>query len=77
MGSEMCIRDRIENSAQIYDWLERGAHFYVCGDSKHMAVDVHDALLAIVQKQGGLTEDDAYEYVNELKRTRRYQRDVY
>ena len=67
----------LENGARIYDWLEHGAHFYVCGDSKHMAVDVHDVLLAIVQKQGGLTEDDACEYVNELKRTRRYQRDVY
>ena len=67
----------LENGAQIYDWLERGAHFYVCGDSKHMAVDVHDALLAIVQQQGGISDEDAREYVNELKRTRRYQRDVY
>ena len=67
----------IENSARIYDWLEQGAHFYVCGDSKHMAVDVHDALLAIVQQQGGISDEDAREYVNELKRTRRYQRDVY
>ena len=67
----------IENGARIYDWLEHGAHFYVCGDSKHMAVDVHDALLSIVEQHSGLSDENAREYVNELKRTRRYQRDVY
>ena len=67
----------IEKGAEIYAWLEQGAHFYVCGDSKHMAADVHDALLAIVQQHGGLSGEDARDYVNDLKRTRRYQRDVY
>ncbi len=67
----------IENSAQIFDWLEQGAHFYVCGDAKHMAADVHDALLSIVRRSGGVSDEDAREYVNELKRSHRYQRDVY
>ena len=67
----------IENGAQVYDWLEQGAHFYVCGDAKRMAGDVHDALLSIVGRHGGLSDEDTREYVNELKRTRRYQRDVY
>ena len=67
----------IEKGAQIHDWLEQGAHVYVCGDAKHMAIDVHDALLAIVEQHSGLSDENAREYLNELKRTRRYQRDVY
>jgi sulfite reductase (NADPH) flavoprotein alpha-component len=67
----------IQKGAQIHDWLEQGAHIYVCGDAKHMAIDVNDALLAIVEQHGGLSDEGAREYLNELKRTRRYQRDVY
>ena len=67
----------IENGPQIHDWLEQGAHIYVCGDAKHMAIDVHDALHSIVIQHGGLSDEAAHEYINELKRTRRYQRDVY
>ena len=67
----------IENGTQIFAWLEQGAHFYVCGDAKHMAADVNAALLAIVKQHSDLSDDDTREYVNELKRTRRYQRDVY
>ena len=66
-----------ENAEKVYDWLQRGAHIYVCGDANHMAGDVHDALLTIVQEQAGVPADRAAEYLNELKQSRRYQRDVY
>jgi len=67
----------LENGRQIYDWLQQGAHVYVCGDATHMAGDVHNALLAIIKQQGGLTDDRALEYIKNLKQTHRYQRDVY
>ncbi len=67
----------LKNGRQIFDWLERGAHFYVCGDATHMAGDVHDALVAIIRQQGGLSEQRALEYIKSLKQAHRYQRDVY
>jgi sulfite reductase (NADPH) flavoprotein alpha-component len=67
----------LRRGRQLFDWLERGAHVYVCGDAEHMAGDVHDALLAIVREHGGLSSDRATEYLGELKKARRYQRDVY
>jgi sulfite reductase (NADPH) flavoprotein alpha-component len=66
-----------EQGRRLYDWLERGAHVYVCGDAERMAGDVHQALLGIVEEHGGLSSERAAEYVNELKAARRYQRDVY
>ena len=62
---------------QIFAWLERGAHFYVCGDATHMAGDVHSALLKIIKDNQGGSADRAEEYVQALKNSRRYQRDVY
>ncbi len=67
----------LENGRQIYDWLQRGAHIYVCGDATHMAGDVHNALLAIIKQQGGLSDDQSLAYIKNLKQTHRYQRDVY
>lgn len=67
----------LEHAAELYGWLQEGAHIYVCGDEKHMAHDVHDALLTIVQEQGGRSREEAAEYVNELIAHNRYQRDVY
>jgi len=67
----------IENSKSVFGWLERGAHIYVCGDAEYMAADVHSALHSIVQSEGGLSEDQATDYLNELKQANRYQRDVY
>ena len=66
-----------EQARDLYGWLADGAHFYVCGDAEQMARDVHQALIDIVADQGGLSAERAGEYVQELARTRRYQRDVY
>jgi sulfite reductase (NADPH) flavoprotein alpha-component len=67
----------LEEAREIWTWLERGAHFYVCGDAKRMAADVDAALKQIVQEQGGKTAEEAAAYVAELTKANRYQRDVY
>ncbi len=64
-------------AAGLWDWLQRGAHFYVCGDASRMAKDVDAALHTIAETSGGLNKESAAAFVAELKRTKRYQRDVY
>ncbi len=66
-----------ENGAALYSWLEEGGYFYVCGDATRMAKDVDVALHDVVRKEGGLSEDAAADYINNLKREKRYLRDVY
>lgn len=63
--------------AEIWKWLEQGACFYVCGDASRMAKDVDAALVALVAKHGGKTEEDALAYVDAMRKNKRYQRDVY
>ena len=67
----------LESAGDLWSWLERGAHFYVCGDAARMARDVDNALYEIVRTAGGRSEDSATEYLQKLKADRRYQRDVY
>jgi sulfite reductase (NADPH) flavoprotein alpha-component len=72
------VQDRMrENAAMLWTWLKGGAHFYVCGDAQRMAKDVDVALHEVVAEQGGMTRQQAADYVKEMKRERRYQRDVY
>jgi len=66
-----------ENSRDLFSWLEDGAYFYVCGDANRMAKDVDTALHEIIAKEGGKTPEQAQEYVAELKKAKRYRRDVY
>ena len=66
-----------ENAAELWKWLEDGAHFFVCGDAKRMAKDVDAALHQIVEQQGGKTPEQASEYVEQMKKEKRYKRDVY
>lgn len=67
----------IENGKDLYGQLEQGGHFYVCGDATRMAKDVGVALHSIIETQGGMTPEAARNYVNRLKREKRYVRDVY
>ena len=67
----------LENGKDLFAWLEEGAHFYVCGDAARMAKDVDLALHQIIQKEGGKTPEAAAEYVEALKKSKRYKRDVY
>jgi sulfite reductase (NADPH) flavoprotein alpha-component len=67
----------VEYAAELFAWLEQGAHFFVCGDAKRMAKDVDAALHEVIQKGGGKTAEQAVEYVAKLKEQKRYKRDVY
>ena len=67
----------VEHGKALFDWLERGAHFYVCGDATRMARDVDEALHQVIAEQGGMDEDAARDYVNAMKKAKRYARDVY
>lgn len=67
----------LERAKEVYAWLQEGAHFYVCGDASRMAHDVHEALLTVVERQGGKTREAAEGYLEDLKKSKRYQRDVY
>ena len=66
-----------EQSRDLYEWLEEGAEIFVCGDKERMAADVDAELHAIVEREGGRTADQAREYVDDLRKTKRYKRDVY
>ncbi|KGP91080.1 Sulfite reductase [NADPH] flavoprotein alpha-component [Pontibacillus chungwhensis BH030062] len=67
----------LENSKEVYEWLKGGAYVYVCGDETYMAKDVQNALLEIIQKEGNYTAEEAETYLNQLRKEKRYQRDVY
>lgn len=72
------VQDKMrENTADLWDWIKGGAFFYVCGDAERMAVDVDEALHDIIEKEGGMTEEEAKNYVKQMKKEKRYQRDVY
>lgn len=72
------VQDKMrEAAAELWSWLESGAIFYVCGDAKRMAKDVDQALHDIIAGQGGLTPEAAADCVKQLKKDKRYQRDVY
>jgi len=67
----------MESAKELWNWLEQGAHFYVCGDASRMAKDVDKALHEIIKTAGDRSEDAAGEYIQKLKSDKRYQRDVY
>lgn len=67
----------LQEGETLWEWLERGAYFFVCGDARRMAVDVDRALHQVVEKYGSRSEAEAKEYINMLKETHRYVRDVY
>lgn len=66
-----------EQGADLYAWMEGGAHIYVCGDAAAMAPDVEQALLETIVRHGGRSDEQAREYLQQLQRERRYQKDVY
>lgn len=77
-ANKIYVQDRLrEAGLELYQWLEAGAHFYVCGDANHMAKDVQEALLEVIAEHGHKSREEAEEYLSELRRAKRYQRDVY
>jgi sulfite reductase (NADPH) flavoprotein alpha-component len=67
----------LKHGADVWHWLQDGAHFYVCGDASRMAKDVDAALGTIIRTHGGLSEEAAHTYKRELVADKRYVRDVY
>ncbi len=78
-AEKVYVQDRlIENAESIWHWIENDdASVYVCGDMSRMAKDVEQALLSIIEQQGGKTPEQAKAYLKALKKNKRYQRDVY
>ncbi|WP_105630950.1 NADPH-dependent assimilatory sulfite reductase flavoprotein subunit [Cronobacter dublinensis] len=72
------VQDKIrEQGAELWRWIQEGAHIYVCGDANRMAKDVEQALLEVIAAYGEMDAEAADEYLSELRVERRYQRDVY
>ncbi|GAB4273353.1 MAG: hypothetical protein Tsb0018_05280 [Opitutales bacterium] len=67
----------LENAAELWVWLQGGAHFYVCGDAAYMAKDVDRALHQICEEQGRMNAEEAIQFIKDLRKSKRYQRDVY
>jgi sulfite reductase (NADPH) flavoprotein alpha-component len=67
----------LRHATEFYDWLENGAHVYVCGAKEPMSVDVENTLLQIIQQVGNKSAEEANDYLNELKDEGRYLKDVY
>lgn len=67
----------LEAAEELYAWLEQGAYFYICGDASRMAKDVDTALHQVVEKAGGKSPEESAAYVEELKKSKRYRKDVY
>ncbi len=77
-AEKVYVQQRIlEQSADIYRWIARGAHVYICGDATRMAHDVQDAILQVIREQGGMTAEHAENYVAQMRQENRYQKDVY
>jgi len=77
-SEKVYVQNRMkEAGTELWGWLERGAHFFVCGDAKRMALDVDRALHEVIAEYGGKSPDEAAAYVQNLKNSGRYSRDVY
>ncbi len=74
------VQNRLkEHGAEVWEWFERGAYFYICGDKQYMAKDVHQALIQIAIDHGGMSEEDATHFIEKtmMREEKRYLRDVY
>ena len=67
----------MEKQRQLWNWLQEGAIFYVCGDASRMAKDVDQALVSIAQEEGAMSEIEASDWIKLLQKQRRYLKDVY
>ncbi len=77
-AEKIYVQDRmIAHAAELYQWIEAGAYFYVCGKKDPMSVDVENTLIQIVKKYSNKSLEEATSYINELKDNHRYHKDVY
>jgi sulfite reductase (NADPH) flavoprotein alpha-component len=71
------VQDKLRERAELWRWINDGAHIYVCGDANRMAKDVEQTLLEVIAEYGAMDAEAADEFLSELRVERRYQRDVY
>ena len=77
-AEKIYVQHRIlQHGKEVWQWLQDGAHVYICGDATRMAKDVEQALLNVISEYGQLTQDQAQEFLTELRKAKRYQKDVY
>lgn len=77
-AEKIYVQDRLkEQASDVFAWLERGAHLYICGDANRMAKDVHQTLIEIIAEHGKLSTEQAEDYLKSLRSNKRYQKDVY
>ena len=77
-AAKVYVQDKLrKNSQEVFAWLEAGAHFYICGDANRMAKDVHQALVDIIKENSGKDDEQAEQYLKDLRSANRYQKDVY
>ncbi|WP_159821448.1 assimilatory sulfite reductase (NADPH) flavoprotein subunit [Colwellia sp. 20A7] len=77
-AEKIYVQDRLkEQASDVFAWLERGAHLYICGDANRMAKDVHQILIEIIAEHGKLSTEQAEDYLKSLRSNKRYQKDVY
>lgn len=67
----------LKHSHEIYSWIKRGAHIYICGDAKHMAKDVTEALVTILSVEGNTSEKEALTSLREMRKSKQLMQDVY
>jgi sulfite reductase (NADPH) flavoprotein alpha-component len=67
----------LEHSKELFEWLEKGAYFYVCGDKEYMAKDVNETLINVIENEGSMSREEAEAYLKDMQKQGRYQRDVY
>ncbi len=67
----------MEQGAELYNWIQSGAHIYLCGKKDPMSVDVEHTLVEIIEKFGEKTKEEAKEYFQQLQAEGRYSEDVY
>ena len=77
-AEKIYVQDRMrEHGKEMFAWLEQGGSFFVCGDAYRMAKDVDKALHDIIALHGNMSEEKSIDYVNHMKKEKRYVRDVY
>ncbi|WP_369788948.1 NADPH-dependent assimilatory sulfite reductase flavoprotein subunit [Rouxiella sp. WC2420] len=77
-SEKVYVQDKIRaKGAEVWQWLQEGAHIYVCGDANRMAKDVEQTLLELIAEHGSMSLEAADEFLSDLRFERRYQRDVY
>jgi sulfite reductase (NADPH) flavoprotein alpha-component len=77
-AQKVYVQDKIrENGKELFEWLQNGASFYICGDKERMAKDVNTALIDVIEKEGSMSREEAESFLNDLQKQGRYQRDVY